>query len=188
MRTTAILTVAALSASPAGAADTRITPTVELSYTPAAERPTGLGVAVDLRRTFDGKPWRVPLAGASARIDVFADGAVQFSVEPLVGVAIVPAVECSGSPTALDVDFRPGLAIRSRGGPGLLLGGAISGAPGSHAAIAGRIASILPFSRHPTLEPRADHGRFQDSTLSVGVGGTGSVVRCHSFGPMNSMG
>ena len=179
-----LLTVAALTATPALAGETRVAPTLEISYTPDAIRPWGVGAAIDLRSsTYVSKTWE-PHAGVSIRVDVFTDGSVQASLEPLFGVAPVPPDYCNFGDPMLFAEVRPGLALRTRGGPGMYLGGAVAGSPGGNFWTALRGGAILPFSKTPQQQPRSRYGRFQDSTLSVGVGGTGSVVRCHSFGPI----
>mgnify|MGYP002831852273 CR=1 FL=1 len=165
-----LLTVAALTATPALAGETRVAPTLEISYTPDAIRPWGVGAAIDLRSsTYVSKTWE-PHAGVSIRVDVFTDGSVQASLEPLFGVAPVPPDYCNFGDPMLFAEVRPGLALRTRGGPGMYLGGAVAGSPGGNFWTALRGGAILPFSKTPRQQPRSRYGRFQDSTLSFGLG------------------
>lgn len=186
----AMVMVGAMSATPASAGGPRAV--LDVTYTPAARKPVGFGLAVDVRsqplvgRRSTGTSSRTQFVpglylGGGGRLQVFLDGTVQASLHPIVGTPILGHYDGCGIylQDKLNVDLRPGLALRSRGGPALSLGGQIDGGSDT---ISGRMAidSQVPLNRTPRRAARAPAGPVQGTSLTFGagvrVGGTSLCV------------
>lgn len=167
MRTAATIVVGALVATPAQA-EPRVRASLELSITPGASAPIGVGVAGSLANPLlsDIGPL---LGGAGARFDAFPGrgGGVQLVVEPLIGLGLMSdGSSCSFSPRFL-ADIRPGLALRSRGG--LAFSIATSAEVGEVYGGRLRLGAALPLGANPARAARTESGSFQDVTLSLGA-------------------
>lgn len=181
-----------LVATPASATRNRVTALVDITWTPdAAHHPVGVGLALEGARaltqplpTRPSPPFDGTL-GLGVRLRLYGDGDVDFGVEPILGVVGgAPDLACgSGTLAQAALDVRPGLVLRTRGGPGLSLGGA---ATGIYRVVPVRVhaSAVLPFRRAPRLLPRAD-GRLQDATLAVGTGLSRHMRSCFFRGSVH---
>lgn len=180
-----LLVPALLTAPPALAARNRLTGIVELTYTPRAERhPFGVGVGVEAAASTSQRSegWSPPPvdanAGAAIRLRAHGDGSVDFAIEPIIGlIGGAPSLLCGMAfPMTGSVDFRPGLVLRSRGGPGVSLGAAATGVY-QFLPLRAHASAVLPLRDAPRRAPRAG-GTFEDFTVSLGSGMSIQTIGC----------
>lgn len=190
MRTTIILLVGLvlglLAATPARAARNRLTALIDLTWTPdAAHHPFGVGLGLEgalamtqparaiTAQPVDGN------AGLGLRVRLHGDGGLDVAVEPILGViAGAPDLLCGGAfPFYAALDVRPGLILRSRGGPGLSLGGAATGVYRFY-PLRLHVSAVRPFRRDASRPARVP-GSWQDPVLAVGTGVSFQTIGCN---------
>lgn len=164
MRTAATILVGALVATPAEAAP-RVRAGIDLSLTFGASRPFGIGLSTDVSvPAFDEQTGL--MIGGGTRFDVFPGSGVQWVLEPLVGAGLLPnPSSCEFSPRFV-FDVRPGLALRSRGGPAMTFATSAQFSQTLGGQV--RFGGAVPLAASPRREARADLGMIQDLTLTVG--------------------
>ena len=174
MRRCLVMTVAALTASPAVAGE-HLRVGIEVSWTPDARRPLGVGASVDLSTTASEPATKGGLTGqlmlgGGLRLDVFTDGAIQAGIEPIVGsTAILDERSCFNQYRPLLLgDVRPGVLIRTHGGPALSFAGRLAGGP-MPLSLDTRVGAAIALTKDPKRPARVP-GLFQDPTLAFGVG------------------
>lgn len=180
------LLLGALAPSSA-AAGTRVRGAVDLTITPGAASPLGIGFGVDvLRETNPRSTVEIPRPGFSRvrpqlalggglRVDTDLHGdAVRVLAEPILA-GVISDVGWKGAQPVFQtlwmVDVRPGLAYRTHGGPALTLAGNVDiGLEATQAVAHIRADASFPLLRESKRPPRSFDGTFEDGTLAVGLG------------------
>lgn len=174
------IALGALIAQPASATDPerfRVRAGAELLYAFGAKQPWGAGVTLDA--TVIPPQLRVLppsiAVGGGVRLETWADRSVQLAFEPSIGLTMTEQDHLCGvgasSPEA-QVQLRPGLALRTRGGPAVTLAAAFDASAIPFSART-RVGFAIPLLEDPT-QPAHASGRLEDLTAGLGLGLTSS--------------